>query len=56
MYMKNSDVELKLRNAALERLLAASLQDVVSSREAALEQWRLIKINNVSVHRSGSES
>jgi len=40
--------EAELRTAVIDRLIAASLRDGKSAREATLERWRAISLNKLA--------
>lgn len=45
--------EAELRNAVIDRLIAASLSDGKPAREATLERWRALSLKKVADQAAG---
>ena len=49
------NTEAELRHAVIDRLIAASLRDVVPAREASLEHWRSIDANPATDQQAAAQ-
>ena len=50
------NTETELRHAVIDRLIAASLRDVATTREASLQHWRSIGAKQLAPLRQATEA
>ena len=50
------NTETELRNDAIDRLIAASLRDVATTREASLQHWRSIGAKQMAPSRQAIDA